>query len=78
MRVMYLVAAVAATASVPLLAAPDERASGARTICKFAKVTGSRLGRERICLSKVDWDLIDEERRKSTQQMTTVNAKPAQ
>ena len=72
MRPMYLLAAVAATASVPLFAAsgPNDN-SGAKMICKYAKVTGSRLGRERVCLPKRDWDLADEEMRKGVDKTTT-------
>lgn len=70
MRLIYVMAAVAATASVPLLAAPEPGDSRAKMVCKYAKVTGSRLGRERVCLRKSDWDLVDEETRKSVDKAT--------
>jgi hypothetical protein len=68
---MYLLAAVAATASVPLFAASGQSDSSAKMICKYAKVTGSRLGRERVCMRKGEWDLAEEETRKATDKATT-------
>jgi hypothetical protein len=71
MRIAYLMAAVAVTASVPILAASGQPDSRAKMICKYAKVTGSRLGKERICMPRSDWDILDEENRKSNEKTTT-------
>ena len=74
MRVIYLLAAVAATASVPILAAPGQSNSSTRMVCKYQKVTGSRLGRERVCMRQSDWDLLDAEVRRDADKTTIPTA----
>lgn len=66
MRVAYiLAAALAATAVSPAaMASEAEPEAKDKVICKNVKATGTRLSRERVCMSKAQWERSEDEARK--------------
>lgn len=67
MRVSYiLAAALAATSMAPAaMAVEKEPSSGDKVVCKNVKMTGTRLGRERVCMTKAQWEKDADEARKN-------------
>ncbi len=74
MRLIYLVAAVAATSAVPLLAAAQETDNRSKMVCKIIKATGTRLGRDRVCRTQSEWDIVDAETRRSVDKAAVPSA----
>lgn len=68
MRLAYGLAAALATASIApaAVAAQDAPDAKDKMICKSVKATGSRLNRERVCMTKAQWDKHFDEGRKAT------------
>jgi hypothetical protein len=69
MKVKFLLAATLALAvSAPALA-KDEGKSGATTkekkVCRTESVTGSLIGKRRICLTQSEWDKVAAETKKN-------------
>jgi TonB family protein len=59
------------TASAPLVAPKPVRVADApeKIICKRVPRTGSNVGTERVCLSRLDWDRTSDESRKEWDDM---------
>jgi len=68
MVVSFLIAA-ALSASQAAPAATPAVTANQKMICKSIKITGTRLGKERICRTKAAWDLESREHSKDAQDL---------
>jgi hypothetical protein len=66
---LVLAAALAIGMSAPVLAKDEDKASGATTkekkVCRTEAVTGSLIGKRRICLTQAEWDKVAAETKKN-------------
>nr|WP_166176455.1 hypothetical protein [Altererythrobacter segetis] len=67
---ILLAAALAMGMSAPLLAKDESNASGGATtkekkVCRTENITGSLIGKRRVCLTQAEWDKVAAETKKN-------------
>ena len=55
------VLSMAATEPAATVPAPAEKPKKEKLVCKSFKVTGTRLGRDQICMTKAQWDFENDQ-----------------
>jgi hypothetical protein len=74
---VLLAAALAVGISVPALAADKAKDGGTeasakeKKICRTETVTGSLIAKRRICMTKAEWDKVEEANRQTVDKFTS-------